>query len=1006
MRRVGLALLLLFLCHLPLVAQNDHAMLSGTVSDAKNHRIPAAEIEVKALATGLEYHAVSNSAGVYAVNALPIGDYTAVVIAPGFEKLEFEPFTLQVGENRVLNISMAVAKVNTVVQVAAEDDLNRASTTVGGVIGGTQISELPMDGRSFERLESQVPGAIDDAGSTEDQIRFAGESQEDNNFQMDGIDAGGINHQFEKVDLRLQVPVEGIAEFRASSFAYSADQGGAAGGQVQLVTKSGTSEFHGSVWEYLRNSDMDATTWNSTGHPQLQLNNFGANFGGPAIKNKVFFFANWGAYRQRLAQQVTGLAPTAAYRSAAIAVSPALAPIINSFVSGGVPTTDPNALSFSGSGSNPVEENAGMARVDYKISDHTSVFARYATDHYNYTSPNGIEVNSNGQLSTQFNSLTSPNVVLDATHTFSPTIFTDARVGVNRDEYHEGGDQVLTTNFSVTGFSTLSTPAADDRFDTSINFVDDTTFVKGRNVIKTGGLVRRVQEDKNTPKIPVITATYIGESQFENNQMDSYAYQGFSNMTGQRQTEYGVYAMDTIRIKQNLMVNAGIRYDYWTVDHDVLGRGVVVDPNTCPSLVCPAKSSWYFPDYTNVGPRLAMTWSPEFMHNKMVISAGGGIFYGQGQFGHLGSAVGNIPQNYTLLETSIPALSYPVTPYLGAAAYSASYTGQNRNRQNFAVDEWTLGIQQEIARETTATVTYIGSSGSHLWSNTIANGVNPATGTRPFAGFSTFTEEASQSHSSFNALEAGIHRNLRTGLMLAANYQWSHAIDDDSVGGAEATTPQNQACLSCDRASSVYDMRHYFTSSAIWQIPVGRNHAVLGSAGPVMNAIVGGWELSGVGTSRAGLPLNITISRSASALPDQINSNQRPNIVLGTSIYPTHRTPQNWLNYEAFSVPANKTWGDEGANIANAPGHWQMDTALRKQFQLGERMSTTFRAEAFNVFNVAQYGNPVVKLTTQTVGGQLQVAPGTFGLINSAFNTNPTGSGTPRQLELSLRLDF
>ena len=1006
MRKAIFVFLLIILRPLLLLAQNDHAMLSGTVSDQGNNRIPSAQIVAKSRATDLEYDALSNSAGVYVLTSLPIGEYTASVTAQGFEKLEFEPFRLQIGENRVLNVTLSVAKVSTVIQVAAGDDLNRASSTVGGVIQGTQISELPMDGRGFERLESQVPGAIDDAGSTEDQIRFAGESQEDNNFQMDGVDAGGINHQFEKVDLRLQVPVEAIAEFKASSAAYSADQGGSAGGQIQIVTKSGTSQFHGSVWEYLRNSDLDAAPWGSVGHPQLQLNNFGANLGGPAIRNKIFFFANWGAYRQILAQQVTGLVPTPAFRAATIAASPALAPIINSYINQGTPTADPNALSYSGSGSNPVEENAGMARVDYKMNDRTSVFARFTTDHFNYTAPNGIEVNSSGQLSSQFNSLTSPNLVLDGTHAFSPTIFTDARIGVNRDEYHEGGDQILTTNFSVTGLSTLSTPATDDRFDTSFNYVDDTTIVKGSQVFKAGLLVRRVQEDKNTPKIPVITATYLGESQFEANQMNSYAYQGFSYMTGQRQTEFGAYVMDTIQINPSLLVNAGIRYDYWTVNHDVLGRGVVVDPNTCPNLVCPAGSAWYFPDRTNFGPRLAVTWSPKSMRNKTVITAGGGILYGQGQFGHLGTAVGNIPQNYTLLETAIPALSYPATPYLGAAAYSASYTAQNRNRKTFANYEWTFGVQREIARETSVTASYIGSEGAHLWSNTIDNGINPATGTRPYPTFSTFTEQATRSHSSFNALEAGIHRNLHTGLLVAANYQWSHAIDDDSVGGAEATTPQNQSCLSCDRASSIFDMRSYLTSSAIWQLPVGRGHAALGNANQFFNTIAGGWELSGVGTVRSGLPLNVTISRASTALPDQINSNQRPNLVPGVTIYPSHRTTTNWLNANAFSVPANGAWGNAGANIARAPGHWQMDTALQKQIRAWEQLQLAFRVEAFNVLNVAQYGSPVVKMSTKVVNGVTQLVPGTFGLINSAFNTNPTGSGTPRQLELSLRMDF
>jgi hypothetical protein len=1005
MRNILVTILLALGCGLPLRGQTDRAMLSGTVTDQKDSLIAAARVKVRSVATGLEYDATTNSAGVYVVNSLPVGRYTTTIVANGFGELEFEPFSLQVGESRVLNAKLSVSSVNTVLQVI-DDDLKRTSTEVGGVVQGAQLNELPMDGRSFERLESQVPGAIDDGGSTEDQIRFAGLSQEDNNFHIDGIDATGINHQFEKLDLRLQLPVEAIAEFKASSAVYGADQGGTAGGQIEIVTKSGTSKFHGSAWEYVRNSMFDASPWNSTGHPQLQLNNFGANLGGPVLKNKLFFFANWEAYRQVLAQQRTGLVPSPAFRAAALATSPALSGILGSYVNAGTPTTDPNALSFSGSGKNPVREDAGMARVDYKMGSRTSIFVRYTTDHFATTAPNGIEVDPNGQLSSLFNTLIAPNVVIDATHTFSPTIFTDARVGINRDEYHEGGDQNLPYNVAVTGFSTLTTPATDDRYDTSDNFVDDTTYVKGRQVFKTGLLVRRVQENKNTPRIPVITAAYLSEGNFENNLMDSYAYLGNSNMTGQRQTEFGTYIMDTIEVLPTLIVNAGLRYDYWTVDHEVLGRGVVVDPVTCPNLICPSGSTWYFPNRTNFGPRLAVTWSPAALKGKTVFSAGAGIFYGQGQFGHLAAPIGNIPQNFTLLQTTVPGLSFPVTPYLGAAAHSVSYTGQDRNRKNLAVDEWTLSIQHELAKDTNLTVSYIGSSGSHLWTNTIANGINPVTGKRPYTGYSTFTQYSTQSSSNFNALEIGLHRDLRTGLLLAANYQWSHSIDDGSVGGAEATVPQNQNCLSCDRASSIFDMRSYFTSSAIWQVPIGRGHTLLGDANRFVNALAGGWQLAGVGTSRSGLPLNVTISRSATALPDQINTNQRPDLVPGVSIYPTNRSPRNWLNAAAFSVPVNGTWGNAGANIARAPGHWQMDSALQKRVQTWERLALTFRAEAFNMFNVAQYGNPVVNLSTKTTSGQLQLVPGNFGLINGAFNTNPTGSGTPRQIELSMRLDF
>jgi hypothetical protein len=194
----------------------------------------------------------------------------------------------------------------------------------------------------------------------------------------------------------------------------------------------------------------------------------------------------------------------------------------------------------------------------------------------------------------------------------------------------------------------------------------------------------------------------------------------------------------------------------------------------------------------------------------------------------------------------------------------------------------------------------------------IANGVNTATGTRPYAGFSNITYNTTNGVSNYNALEVGVHRDFHTGLMVVANYQWSHAIDDGAVGGAEATTPEDQNCRSCERASSQFDMRSYFTSSAIWQVPVGKGHTFLRDANPVVNAILGGWQFAGVGTARSGLPLNVTISRSATALPDQINSSQRPNLVAGQSLYPADRMPSDWLNVAAFFCSGEWHLGQRG----------------------------------------------------------------------------------------------
>jgi hypothetical protein len=378
-----------------------------------------------------------------------------------------------------------------------------------------------------------------------------------------------------------------------------------------------------------------------------------------------------------------------------------------------------------------------------------------------------------------------------------------------------------------------------------------------------------------------------------------------------------------------------------------------------------------------------------------VIRAGWGIFDGIGQFGHLGYPVNNIAQKYSLNQTTSPGLTFPITPFLNNVQYSTTYFGQDRHRKDLSVNEWSLSIQHELAKDTTAQVAYYGSEGAHLWTNTTLNGVNPATGLRPYPAYSSVEYNTTNGVSNFNALQVGLQRRLSGGVLLSASYQYSHAIDDGSVGGSEAAIPENVACRSCERASSIFDVRSYFSASGLWQIPLGRGHAFMSHASPIWNALFGGWQLGAIATAKTGLPLNVTIARNANTLPDQLNSGQRPNYITGQPIYPTNQSPQEWLNPSAFVLPAAGTWGNAGRDLVRAPGIWQLDTSLQKRIQLRERTGLSFRAEAFNVFNRAQLGSPVVALPSAN-----------FGLIQSSYNSNPTGSGTPREIQLMLRLDF
>jgi hypothetical protein len=985
-------LLVLSLVTLPLAAQMDRAVLTGTIIDSSKSLIPGAKVTVHAVATGIDYAATSNSAGVYTLTGLPVGQYTASVSAVGFETLQIQAFALEVGETRTLNPALQIGSVSSnVTVVAATPDLNLANAEVGGVITGTQTEELPVNGRYWASLEALIPGAISAGTGTQDQIRFSGLSQEDNNFRFDGVDATGLNHAFVKVAMRLQFPLESIAEFKASSAVYSADVGGMAGGQVSMVSRSGTNDFHGSVYEYLRNSFFDATAFDTPRSP-FRMNNFGASFGGPVLKNKLFVFTNYEGIRQTFSQQISGDVPTDAYRAQVLQKSPVLAPLINYFPEGSIPTADPNANLWISAGASPTTEDGGLFRIDYVLDSQTSVSLRFNTDQYYNVSPALAE--------NTYTTVDTPNSVLDVQHSFSPTMLNDARIGQNRDNYEDTGDGKSLYSLSITGFTSYALGDHSYRKDNSYSFVDNFTYTKGRHTIKAGVEIRRMQENK-LHLASLQSLTYLSETAFINNQLDAFSYSPLPIETQARKNPYYGYVLDEFKIRPNLTVNAGLRYEYYGVDYDKNNLGQVFDPYSCGLQYCPPGTSFYLPNLHDFEPRLSIAWAPEMFHGKTAIRAGSGIFYSDGQFGGLYAATTQIGQSFSLSQINIPSLSYPVTPYFADASVSLSYSGKDRHRKDVAVDQWTAAIEQEVAKDTMFSVTYLGTKGTHEFSSQTLNGINPLTGTRPFASLtnSTIGYTNYQGNSDLEALQAGLRRNISTGLLISANYQYSHGISDGSNGDGESDSLENNNCRTCERGNADFDVRHNLSSSVVWMVPVGKGRQFLGTSSRFANALLGGWQLSGIGMARTGLPLNVTLSRSASALPDGINSNQRPNVVPGQPLYPSNQTPTLWLNPYAFSIPANGTWGNAGRNILRAPDFWQLDSSLEKRFPVTERTYISFRADVFNIFNRAQLGSPNVKWTNPSAGT-------TYGQITSPYTTSAVGTGTPRQMQFMLRFSF
>lgn len=1013
MRRLILIFAVLVLSVFRLGAQADRAALTGIILDPAQKAIPGAKVTLTAIATGVVHVQTSNVGGVYTFSSLPTGQYTLAVDAMSFASKKVDIFTLEVGETRTLNVPMQVGRAHEEVSVvSAAPDLDINSAVVGDTITNSQTQSLPVNGRYLANLEALLPGAISSGSGGQSNVRFSGNSQEDNNFRLDGVDATGLNHAYEKAPLVVQFPMESIAELKGSSALYSADTGGMSGGQINMSSKSGTNSFHGSFYEYLRNSYFDALpAFAGEGQSApFKMNNFGASFGGPILRNRLFFFANYEGVRQAYDQPFNAYVPSPTFIAQVQQKSPQLVPLLQAFPKGMQSTNDPNVDEWFSGGANPTSEDGGLLRLDYALNQKTDISFRFNTDWYNTTQP-ALEQNVLTTYST-------PNVVFDVVRHFSPSILNDAKVGYNRQAFWNPSYGNMSP-YSLTISPDISYSLNDDswRIDNSFSFLDDVSIYRGRHTIKFGVEIRGMQENKLHPLLEQ-SLTFNTEQDFINDNLQEYTYQPTGVETAARKKNFYGYILDDFKERPNLTLNIGLRYEYYGVDkkkNPSIGQGF--DPFTCGLQFCPVGAPMYMPNVLGFEPRISIGWMPEIMHGKTAIRAGFGSLESDGQFGGLYALETQIGQNYTL-QTPNPCypqgLTWPLTPAMQACATgSITYSGSDRNRKNMQVNQWSLSVQHEILKNTILSATYVGSKSTHLFDkNILLNGINPATGTRPYASLtnSTIGWTAWIDNSSYNALQIGLKRNMFNGLLLSANYQYGHILSDGSNGGGESDSWENNNCRSCEWGSTDYDVTHNFSGSIIWTLPIGRGQAFLGNINPIVNNIIGGWQLSGVGLARSGFPLNITMSRKTTDLPDGINKNQRPDRVSGQPLYAAHKSRNNWFNPAAFttpfSCPAKGTcvappgvspWGNLGRNGLRGLPFSQADMGMQKQFAIRESMALQFRADFFNIFNYDQIGSPNTTWATN---------PGNFGKITKAYNSNPTGIGTPRQMQFSLRFSY
>jgi hypothetical protein len=846
-----------------------------------------------------------------------------------------------------------------------------------------------------------VPGAMDAGGGTQKSIRFAGRGGDDNNFRFDGVDATGISNQAPNTSTRLQISTEAIAEFKVDTMLYGADTGGTNGGQVEVISKSGSNDFHGSAFEFLRNNVLNTRgPFDGSTLPPLRLNQYGASLGGRVIKDRTFFFVAYEGLRQRLGTTLIGNVPSDAFRAQVLAQSPALAPIINSFPHGNR-TLSATTSQFVSVGSVSANEDSGLIRIDHRISDSTNLFVRYNIDQVFLSSPSG-------NLLDKSTTDTAPmNGALNLSHVFSPAMFNVLQFGVNRisavsqTDSHFFDTTKIFNSVSIPGFEPLNQEANSVKAPTTYAVKDDFTWTRGRHTLKAGVEIKRVVYNYSQPSQNALV--YATLASFAANQLDQVNLLGGVPTHGLLKTEYFGYIQDAWKVLPNLTVNVGLRYEFFNAFHEQYGRDLPFDPATCGAGYCPQGSAFDFPQKLNLEPRLSVAWAPKALHGKTVIRAGSGFYEGEGQLGDLNAPSDNFTQRLSLSSASFPGLSFPADPFYAAAANNAvTPRALSRNLGVPTVIQWGLQVQTALPGDFILDTGYIGYHGYHQFTRWYINGCaldsNPCI--RAFPAFGPIDIKQTDSNNHFNGWQTSLTRQLRAGWSFSANYLWSHAINDDSTGGGETDYPEINGCRTCDIASSDFDIRHTFSANTVYRLPFGKDRSYLNQS-RIGDAILGGWELSGTGTARSGTPVNVTIARAATAVPDGLSiengaSFQRPNYVSGVSLVPANQSVNNWINAAAFTTPANLTWGNAGRNLIRGPNFWQTDAALSRDFRINERFVVAFRAECFNIFNRAQYGNPNGNFSSPS-----------FGKITTTVNgTSATGSGTPREFQLAMRLRF
>jgi hypothetical protein len=1038
-----------------LLAQDTGTIL-GKITDASGAVIPGATVELTNVHTNLNSRTSTNELGDYVFTLVRIGNYSIRVEHQGFRTAVRPNLILNVQHTMRVDISMQIGGVIEILEIMAESPLLESVTSSSGqVVRNKEIVDLPLNGRDYQQLAVLTAGTIPTRGTSRGTGDFSasGARPVNNNYLLDGVDNNSYIVDLQGGTSQVAAPsVDAIQEFKVQKNNFSAEFGRYGGAVLNVSIKSGTNEYHGSAFEFLRNSALDANAFfNNRSNrklPPFRQNQFGGTFGGPVRRNKLFFFASYQGTRiSQGDNQVStvpsvsekiGLFTRAIYDPDTTRVNPSGSGYVRDpFPGNQIPAArfdpvgkrlgdvypDPN---LSGAANNfilnpaikgTVDQYDG--RFDWSVSSKDSVFGRYSYVNDDRTTEGALPAPAVGQIGSYNRPVIGHSAVLNETHVFSPATINEFRLGFNRHDTQrlpQVKDRIIEQfgfrgipfysditglpSISVTGLTSLGENGTlpNLKVSQSIQILESVSYNRGSHSFKAGADIRFIVSNAFTPSGTRGSFGFSGiftqDPQRRSTTGSALAdlllgVPGSASVTTPtdadlRQRYYGFYFQDDWRVNNRLTMNFGIRWDLNSPFWERYNRWanfisnsaspdfnkIVVAGSRGDSIEDRALVPFSKKDFA---PRLGLAYR---LTDKVVVRTAYGIFNsGTMLIGINGTPAFN-PPNTASYSTSTDQLfpnfflqtGFPV----GALKMTVDQINRSVMSYNFGrngyLQQWSFGVQNEFLPNMLADVTYTGTVGHKLGGSRSISQPRPGPGPQqprsPFPQYTSLSSYESVYNSAYHGLAAKLERRFSGGLSFLVAYTWSHFIDNTvtilDLYGAGAQDAEN---LAGERGNSGYDGRHRLVSSYTYDIPVGKGRS-FSVDNPVLNTVIGGWQLNGILARQSGRPFTPTSSVNTcncggASRPDRIGSGVLPS---------GERRVERWFDVNAFVIPTGFVFGNSGRNILAGPSLFAWDFSLFKNFQVSERLRVQFRFESFNFTNHTNFGLPGTAIGTSSAG--------------------------------------